>query len=50
MRVNGAHMVEVERKSELFSERWVDEAAARYLGRKTKPELFPALGQQGQQQ
>lgn len=34
----------VERKTEVYREKWVDEAAARYLGRKAKQDvLFPAL-------
>jgi hypothetical protein len=34
----------LERRTETFKEKWVEEAAARYLGRRNKQEtLFPAL-------
>lgn len=38
----------VERRTDLFKDRWVDEAALRYLGRKSKQDaLFPALNAAG---
>jgi hypothetical protein len=36
--------VAIERRTDLFRDKWVDEAALRYLGRKNKEAaLFPAL-------
>lgn len=38
--------VAIERRTDLFRDKWVDEAALRYLGRKSKQEgLFAVLGQ-----
>lgn len=39
--------VAIERRTDLFRDKWVEEAALRYLGRKSKQEgLFPALNTQ----
>ena len=36
--------VAIERRSDLYKDKWVEEAALRYLGRKSKQDgLFPAL-------
>lgn len=41
--------VAIERRSDLYKDKWVEEAALRYLGRKSKQDgLFPALQVQGQ--
>lgn len=38
--------VAIERRSDLYRDKWVEEAALRYLGRKAKQDgLFPALQQ-----
>lgn len=40
--------VNIERRTDMFREKWVDEAALRYLGRKAKQEaLFPSAPGQG---
>lgn len=44
LRVTRNNQVAIERRTDLFKDKWVDEAALRYLGRKNKQEgMFPAL-------